>query len=110
MGNTSHLKQLVDILLDNASKYTKDGGNVNLSLRLAGKKTVLEVSDEGDPISPEDLRNLFKRFYRADKARAMNHSYGLGLSIAQSVVEEHKGRIWAESKGGINKFIAEISL
>ena len=56
----------------------------------------------------EDLKNLFKRFYRADKARAMNHSYGLGLSIAQSITEEHHGKIHCESSGGYNRFFVEL--
>ena len=72
------------------------------------KRCLLEVSDRGEPIGEEELKNIFKRFYRADKARAMNHSYGLGLSIAQSIAEEHHGRIEAESDGGWNRFSVEL--
>ena len=108
-GIPSHLKQLISILLDNAGKYASPGGETVVKLRRGTRKHfLLEVSNQGDPISDEDLKNLFKRFYRADKARAMNHSYGLGLSIAQSIAEEHHGRIWCESKEGYNRFYVEI--
>ena len=108
-GIPSHLKQLIDILLDNAGKYASPGGETVVKLRRsAHKRCLLEVSDQGEPICDEDLKNIFKRFYRADKARAMDHSYGLGLSIAQSIAEEHCGRIEAESKDGWNRFSVEL--
>ena len=68
------------------------------------------MSNPGDPIPPEDLKNIFKRFYRADRARSMNHSYGLGLSIAEHIVQEHRGKIWAESAGGHNTFYVHLPL
>lgn len=104
-GEASQLRQLAEILLDNASKYSSPGGETVMSLKMTQKKRcLLEVSNQGEQIPQEELENLFKRFYRADKARAMNHSYGLGLSIAQSIVEKHGGKIWAESSGGRNSF------
>ena len=109
-GIPSHLKQLVGILLDNAGKYASPGGEIIVKLsRGTHKYCLLEVSNQGEPISDEDLKNLFKRFYRADKARSMNHSYGLGLSIARSIAEEHHGRIWAESVSGYNRFYMELT-
>ena len=71
---------------------------------------LLSVADPGDPICPEDLKKIFQRFYRIDEARAMNHSYGLGLAIAENIVKNHKGRIWAESEGGINTFRVELPM
>ena len=59
-------------------------------------------------VAKEELKNIFKRFYRADKARAMNGSYGLGLSIAESIVQAHKGKIWAESGNGCNLFRVQL--
>lgn len=108
-GIESHLKQLISILLDNAAKYAAPGGETIVKLsRGTHKHFLLEVSNQGEAISDEDLKNLFKRFYRADKARAMNHSYGLGLSIAQSIAEEHHGKIWAVSMDGYNRFYSEL--
>ena len=105
----SHIHQVVDILLDNAQKYASPRARVQLELRKSGRgECILSVSNGGDPISKENLKNIFKRFYRVDSARSMNHSYGLGLSIAQTIVQAHKGKIWAESKDGINTFLVQL--
>ncbi len=109
-GSAQHLSQVVDILLDNAQKYADPNGTVHVVLRQSAHHALLSVADPGEAISEEDLKNIFKRFYRIDPARAMNHSYGLGLSIAQSIVENHRGRIWAESRDGINTFFVELPL
>ena len=107
-GSEQHLYQVMDVLLDNALKYAAPKGMVSVDLADTGRDCILSVASPGEPISKEDLQNIFKRFYRADKARAMNGSYGLGLSIAESIVEAHKGRIWAESKNGHNIFYVQI--
>ena len=108
-GDAQQLHQVVDILLDNAQKYARDGGTVRVELKKTGHTRVqLCVSDSGEAISEEDLHNIFKRFYRADPARSASGSFGLGLSIAQSIVERHSGRIWAESKNGVNCFYVEL--
>lgn len=108
-GNGVHLKQLVHIFLDNAMKYGCKNGKVFLSFeRISSKKCLLTVSNQGEPIEEEDLKHLFKRFYRVDKARTSRHSYGLGLSIAEGIAQEHNGKVWAESKDGYNSFFAEF--
>jgi len=108
-GDAQQLHQVVDILLDNAQKYARDGGTVRVELKKTGHTRVqLCVSDSGEAISEEDLHNIFKRFYRADEARSASGSFGLGLSIAQSIVERHSGRIWAESRDGVNRFLVEL--
>ena len=107
-GSEQHLYQVLDVLLDNALKYGAPNGMVSVDLAGAGRNCLLSVASPGEPISQADLTNIFKRFYRADKARAMNGSYGLGLSIAESIVEAHKGKIWAESKEGYNIFYVQI--
>ncbi len=110
-GSAQHLKQVVEILLDNAQKYSDSHGTVRVTLQKSGAHhCLLSVADPGDAISPEDLRKIFQRFYRIDEARAMNHSYGLGLSIAENIVKNHKGRIWAESADGINTFRVELPM
>lgn len=103
-GSEQQLLRLVSILLDNARKYCNPGTETTVSLRKRGNACVLCVSDFGDEIPEEDRKNLFKRFYRADKARAMNQSYGLGLSIAESIASAHRGEIRCESEGGVNSF------
>ena len=108
-GSEQHLYQVMDVLLDNALKYSTPGSMVSVDLMTAGRNCILSVANSGEPISKEDLKNVFKRFYRADKARAMNGSYGLGLSIAESIVEAHKGKIWAESEDGTNIFHVQLN-
>ena len=107
-GSASHLRQVVAILLDNAMKYSAVPAVVTITLKRQGSHCLLAVSNPGEEIPPEDLKNIFKRFYRMDKARSMNHSYGLGLSIAESIVREHRGRIWAQSTQGENTFFVQL--
>ena len=105
-----HLYQVMDVLLDNALKYSEPHSTVKVGLSRTGRECLLSVAGRGEPLSKQELKDVFKRFYRADRARAMNGSYGLGLSIAESVVEAHKGKIWAESKGGYNTFYVQLPL
>lgn len=110
-GSAAHLRQVIEILLDNAQKYCDPKGEVHVELKKKDTHHLLfSVSDPGAPISEEDRKNIFKRFYRGDQARTMNHSYGLGLAIAENIVLQHKGRIWAESAGGINTFRVELPM
>ena len=109
-GSKERLTQLLDILLDNAQKYASDAGTVKVKLsRTSHNKCRLEVSDTGEPMTNEELKNIFKRFYRADKARTTGNGFGLGLSIAQQITEEHHGKIHAESKDGMNRFYVELT-
>ena len=106
-GSEPHLRQVVEILLDNAMKYTAPHTTVVVHLRSQNGRCILTVSNPGDPISKDDLKNIFKRFYRTDPART-GGSYGLGLSIAESIVELHDGKIWAESLRGHNLFHVQL--
>jgi len=108
-GSANHLSQVTDILLDNALKYSYEGSIVRLTLRKQGKYALLCVDSIGDRISPDDLKNIFRRFYTVDKART-GDSYGLGLSIADAIIREHNGKIWAESTNGHNKFFVRLPL
>ena len=108
-GNPSELRQVLDILLDNAQKYSRENGTTRMTLQGRGKgHCLLTVANEGEAIPLSDLNRLFKRFYRADQARSRTGSFGLGLSIAESIVKRHKGKIWAESKNGFNTFYVEL--
>ena len=106
-GSQTYLQQVMKILLDNAMKYS-DPGTVRLSLQRQGNGCRLTVSNPGPEISAEDRKNIFKRFYRVDKSRHRDGSYGLGLSIAENIVREHGGRIWAESENGYNSFHVQL--
>ena len=107
-GSGQHLRQTADILLDNARKYAQAPGEVTVTLTRTGSRCRLAVSNPGPEISKEDLKNIFKRFYRSDAAHTQRGSYGLGLSIAQNIVLRHHGKIWAESKNGRNTFFVEL--
>lgn len=108
-GNPSQLRQVLDILLDNAQKYSREKGTTQITLQKRGKgHCLLSVANEGEEIPAKDLDNLFKRFYRADKARSRTGSFGLGLSIAETIITRHKGKIWAESKNNVNTFFVEL--
>lgn len=109
-GNEDALRQLVDILLDNAQKYSNEAGKTKIELyNKDWKKCYIKVSNQGEPIPQEELKNIFRRFYRLDKARSRDGGFGLGLSIVENIVAQHKGKIWAESKDGINSFIIELN-
>ena len=108
-GSPTHLAQVTDILLDNAMKYATADTDVLVTLRTQGRHAILCVDSMGPSIPEDDLTNIFRRFYTIDKART-GGSYGLGLSIAQGIVEEHKGKIWAESTGGHNRFYVKLPL
>lgn len=104
-GDPEQLRRLLDILLDNAAKYSMEKGTAWVTLHTYGKgRCLLAVANEGQEISEDDLPHLFKRFYRADQARRRTGSFGLGLSIAETIVRRHKGTIWAESKNNVNTF------
>ena len=93
-ANEGQIKQLVAILLDNACKYTERGGQVTVALSQKQDKVTLSVNNTGNPISADVLAHVFERFYRADESRVRTEGgYGLGLSIAKSIVEGHNGKI-----------------
>jgi signal transduction histidine kinase len=100
-GYADQLKQALVTLVDNALKYTPWQGWVSLSLNVADGCAIVKVSDTGEGIEPEDLPHIFERFYRANHGRTRDRAgSGLGLSIAQSIIQEHRGRIEVESTPG----------
>ena len=95
-GDATQLNQLAHILIDNAVKYAADDSTVTILLKRAGEKIRFSVNNKGSVIAREDMEHLFDRFYRAEKSRTTK-GYGLGLSIAQRIVESMNGRIAVES-------------
>lgn len=108
IGSPAHLKQVINILLDNALKYSNEGSDVIVKLEKQHRHCLLSVTSQGKTLSPADLKRIFQRFYRADKSRAHTGSYGLGLSIADSIVKKHHGKIRAESVDGRNTFFVYL--
>ena len=100
-GDLQRLTQLLYILLDNAIKYTPNGGEVGLTLSVKQNELCIKVRDTGMGIHPEEQEFIFERFYRSDKARSRQMgSYGLGLSIAKWIVDIHHGSIQVASEVG----------
>ncbi len=110
LGSANTLKQLVEILLDNAMKYSDEAGHIWVKLEKSGKQLRFMVANTGDTMTAEQCRKIFERFYRTDPARQNNGGYGLGLSIAYSIVKELEGKIWCESQNGINSFYVQLPL
>jgi len=102
-GSASYLQQVIEIFLDNARKYS-DPGTVTVKLDKAGSHALLQVENPGIPLSDDEAKNIFRRFYRTDASRCRDGSYGLGLSIAQRITEQHGGKIWAEGTASGNRF------
>ncbi|UJF33379.1 sensor histidine kinase [Paenibacillus hexagrammi] len=97
-GSSEQIKQIVMILLDNSIKYNAPGGAVSLTLHKKHNDAVLTVTNSGEGIPPEHLERIFDRFYRVNKSRSRSSGgHGLGLAIAKSIVEQHKGKIFAKS-------------
>lgn len=109
-GNAVQLRRVAEVLLDNALKYASPGGSVQVKLESRGCQCCLRVASTGQTLTPEQCRNIFKRFYRIDPARSRDGSYGLGLSIAARVVSDHRGKIWAEGRDGVNTFYVNLPL
>ena len=97
LGDEALLHRLVGILMDNAIKYCDQGGEITVTLR-RGRRIVLTVENTYAAVSELELNRLFDRFYRADKARKFTGGYGVGLSMAKAIVENHKGEITAYKK------------
>ena len=96
-GDAARIHQLVSLLVDNAVKYTPEGGTIRVWWWKNGKKAELEVENTCDNLPEGDLNRLFDRFYRADVSRARESGgYGIGLSVAVAIVKAHKGKITAK--------------
>lgn len=100
-GDQKAITQLISILLDNAIKYSPEGGHINVSLNKSGSKTILAVSnDTTEQVTKENTDRMFDRFYRTDESRnSETGGYGIGLSIAKGIAEAHRGKIYASGSG-----------
>ena len=99
--DTDKMTQVIDNILNNAIKYSPDGGKITVSMKTTDDQMILSISDQGLGIPKEDLPKIFDRFYRVDKARSRAQGgTGLGLAIAKEIIKQHKGFIWAKSEYG----------
>ena len=106
-ADSGQIEQLISVLLDNAVKYCDAGGEIRVSLRCR-HHPVFTVENTYAEVDRLELDRLFDRFYRADKARTFTGSFGIGLSIAQSIAKKHKGSVTAYKKEGVIGFRAEL--
>lgn len=99
--DTDKMTQVIDNIMNNAIKYSPDGGTITVSVKTTDVQLILSISDEGLGIPKQDLPKIFDRFYRVDKARSRAQGgTGLGLSIAKEIIKQHHGFIWAKSEYG----------
>lgn len=99
--DTDKMTQVIENILNNAIKYSPDGGKVTVSMKTTDTQLIVSISDEGLGIPKKDLPWVFDRFYRVDKARSREQGgTGLGLAIAKEIIKLHKGFIWAKSDYG----------
>ena len=99
--DTDKMTQVIDNILNNAIKYSPDGGKITVSMKTTDDQMILSISDQGLGIPKEDLPKIFDRFYRVDKARSRAQGgTGLGLAIAKEIIKQHNGFIWAKSEYG----------
>jgi two-component system sensor histidine kinase VicK len=95
------LTQVLDNIISNALKYSPEGGQVKFKVKELENMIEVSISDQGMGIPKDNIKKIFERFYRVDKARSRQMGgTGLGLAIAKEVVEAHGGRIWASSIEG----------
>lgn len=100
-GSEKHIKQMAAIFIDNALKYSKDGGLVRVSLVQDGDKKILSVYNTGQGVKEEDKDKIFERFFRSDESRnRATGGYGLGLAIAKSIIDKHKFKVQVENVEG----------
>ncbi len=113
LANAESVVELVVILLDNAIKYSHEKGVIEVVSYIKGNFLVFEVKDYGIGIAPEDQKRIFDRFYRADSSRqsSRRQGFGIGLSVAKKIVENHNGEIFVRSKPGKGSvFVVKVPL
>ena len=99
--DTDKMTQVIDNILNNAIKYSPDGGKITVTMKTTDDQMILSISDQGLGIPKQDLPRIFDRFYRVDRARSRAQGgTGLGLAIAKEIIKQHEGFIWAKSEYG----------
>lgn len=113
-GNQEQVKRVMSILLDNAMSYTPEGGSVKVEVSIRNKRIYMKVDNTGEAIAEQMQEKIFERFYRENESRESeakegeSRHFGLGLSIASSIVNHYRGKISVKSKEGINTFLVVL--
>lgn len=108
-GEQDKLQRVMSVLLDNAVSYTPSGGDINVRVFLKNRQIYFVVSNTGAEIPKDMQKSIFERFYReAETSEFEERHFGLGLSIADSIVKSYRGKIFVESAGGVNTFTVSI--
>jgi signal transduction histidine kinase len=98
-ADAERFKQVVRNLMSNAVKFSPAGGTVYIRIRGASQLALVSVRDEGPGIPPEDLENVFDKFFQSDRTSSVSGGTGLGLAICREIMTGHNGRVWAENNG-----------
>ena len=106
-GDENSIRKLVNLLFDNATKYTPSGETITVSLKTIGKNVHFKISNPAKELSDEMTKRIFDRFYRSDKARSSG-GFGIGLSVASAIVSANKGKIFAKKDG--DNLVIEVVL
>ena len=97
-GHADSIRKLITLLIDNAIKYSPEGGTVYFSLQKQGRTITIKVSNQAPNLGVKAVEHMFDRFYRSDLSRSSNGGFGIGLSVAKAIVSSHKGRIYAHKQ------------
>jgi two-component system sensor histidine kinase VicK len=98
--DTKKISFVINVIIENAILYAKEGGSIDIEAELKNKELVLKIKDDGIGLSRKDRKNIFKRFYRGERAKKMNtDGMGLGLYASKEIINRHSGQIYAISKG-----------
>ena len=101
LADKDSIKRVLINLIDNAIKFTPEGGNITVTTKRQDKKIHVSIQNSGEGIPQEDLRHIWERFYKSDKSRGMDKKgVGLGLHIVKTIISQHQGEIFAESEEG----------
>jgi two-component system sensor histidine kinase KdpD len=99
-ADSTQIRQVIMNLVENAVAYSEEGSTIKISARTDKAMVQVSITDNGDGIPPEDIEKVFDKFYRGSQSRHQPGGTGLGLAICKSIIDNHDGKIWVESKPG----------
>ena len=109
-GISDDIQKMFEIFIDNAQKYTTEGGEFFISLKKENKKIFITFKNTSEAIDKDDLSKLFDRFYRTDESHNQKGGFGIGLALAKTIIENHHGKVIAKYEDGYISFILTLGL